>query len=66
MINLQNPPGSPKSAGSLFNFNPEDPAELLATAADLPSMRGMSDKLASPRSTARRSCSTTSTCCRSR
>lgn len=43
-----------KSAGSLFNFNPEDPAELLATAADLPSMRGMSDKLASPRSTARR------------
>ena len=28
-----------KSAGSLFNFNPEDPAELLATAADLPSMR---------------------------
>lgn len=38
-----------KSAGSLFNFNAEDPAELLATAFDLPSMRGVPEQLASPR-----------------
>lgn len=38
-----------KSAGSLFNFNAEDPQELLATAYDLPSMRGVPDTLTSPR-----------------
>jgi hypothetical protein len=43
-----------KSAGSLFNFDAEDPQELLATAFDLPSMRGVPEKLASPRSKMRR------------
>ena len=43
-----------KSAGSLFNFNAEDPQELLATAFDLPSMRGVPETLASPRATMRR------------
>jgi len=43
-----------KSAGSLFNFNAEDPQELLATAFDLPSMRGVPETLASPRAKMRR------------
>jgi hypothetical protein len=43
-----------KSAGSLFNFNAEDPQELLATAFDLPSMRGVPETLASPRTKMRR------------
>lgn len=41
-----------KDVGSLYNFNPDDPAELLASALDLPAMRDMPADLqqASPRS----------------
>lgn len=45
---------SAKGVSSLYDFNPDDPAELLASGCDLPSMRGIPDVLSasSPRAKA--------------